>query len=146
MSGERKPVADISESLRAGKHDHRHPRFFFPFPARGEFVACKLPHADSTGMDPTWLWDQRVPLRGSCAFPHLWPCSWGWGQGRSLSIPRGRARRCAGHGAGYGTALAGSVRSSGSLPLPENIPGRLARGQRRGAGKRAFYGSVSALE
>lgn len=61
-----------------------------------------------------------------------------------LSIPRGRARQCAGHGAGYGTALVGSVRSSGSLP--ENIPGRLARGQRRGAGKGAFYGSVSALE
>lgn len=97
-------------------------------------------------MDPTCLWDQHVPWWGSCTSP---PITGLGSRGRVgardpwWSIPRGRARQCAGHGAGYGTALAGPVRSGS---LPENIPGRLARGQRRGAGKGAFYGSVSALE
>lgn len=148
MLGEHRPTLDIRESARAGKYNHEHPSFL-PSPAEGAFVACKPPGADNeggVGTDPTCLWDQRVPWWGSCASPPITGLrSWGlMGAGGScLSIPRGRARRCAGHSAGYGTALVGPVRSGS---LPENIPGRLARGQRRGAGKGAFYGSVSALE
>jgi len=63
VSGEHKPMLDIRESARAGKYDHGHPSFL-PSPAKGSFVACKHPGADSrggVGMDPTCPWDQRVP-------------------------------------------------------------------------------------
>lgn len=89
MSGEHKPIVDIRESLRAGKYDHRHLNFF-PFPARGEFVACKLPHADSTGMDPTWLWDQCVPEL--CISPISGPgAGAGQGSGALVEHPQGQS-------------------------------------------------------
>lgn len=96
-------------------------------------------------MDPTWLWHQCVPLWGSCASPPISGPVAGAGRVSGVLVEHPRGKSTAVCGTRYGTALvAPSVRSSSSLP--ENIPGRLARGQRRGEGKRAFYGSVSALE
>lgn len=76
-----------------------------------------------------------VPQLGVCPIPGLR----NWGAGLRGDPMRASLGGC---GVQHGPVPAPSM----ATLLPENIPGRLAWGQHRGAGKGAFYGSVSALE